>query len=173
MWTLSTASSSTGGGYSISGDNANGYLFGGLAWELYAAVKIPTLSDGTETFAARIGFGDNVSGDHTDGAYFQHDNSTTNWIGKTANNSSRTTASGGSSVGVTAGWNYLRISVASDGSLVTFYVWSGGAWVSIGTSSTNIPTVAGREFSFVATIVKSAGTTARTLSLDVVDIFAY
>jgi len=173
IWTYSTSTSSTGVGYMLSGDNASGILFNGMAWELYMRLKIPTLSDGTETFAVRFGFGDNVTGDNTDGAYFQHDNTTNIWLGKTANNSSRTTASGGTPVTVTAGWNDLRISVDSTGSTVTFYVWSGGAWVSIGSSTTNIPKTAGREFGVVGHIVKSAGTTARTLSLDKIRLIGY
>lgn len=171
VWYISTGTATTGYAYSILGpSSADTIVFGGYAVEAFMRIKIGNLSDGTETYALRIGFGDSTAADFTDGVYFQHDSTTGDWIGKTSNGSSRTTASGGTAVAAAADWQDVRISVNAAGNLATFYVWSGGAWVSIGTCATNIPTT--NKCAWMWHVVKSAGTTARLVYIDHLTIVA-
>lgn len=159
-WYSRTGTSATNGYHYILTANS-AYLFGGgTAYVFYGAVKLSHLSDATDTFVVEIGWGDNSATPPADGAYFSYSDTgaTPYWTGVTANNSSRTTASGGSNVAVTTGWTHLKIVVAADASRVDFYVWDAGAWVNIGNSTTNIPTTTGRECGGRCTIRKSAGT---------------
>lgn len=132
-------------------------------------LRVPTLSDGTETFTVWVGFVDNgaITGDTTDGAYFIYSSASTyytniaNWSGKTSNNSSRTEVS--SATAVTANQFYtILIDVNAAGTQADFYLDG----VLIGSSTTNIPTGSGREFGFGYKIEKSAGTTSRNLDID-------
>jgi hypothetical protein len=47
------------------------FLLGGGSAVFETVVRIPTLPDGTQSFAFRIGFGDSVSADFADGVYFE------------------------------------------------------------------------------------------------------
>lgn len=142
-------------------------------WSYTVRVRSPAaLSTDADVYHLWIGFGDSTAGaDPVDGAYFEYQHTlSANWLGKTSNNSTRTTASGGSDVAVVANtWYDLRME--GNSSSVTFYVSSDGGytWTNIGTSSTNIPSTSGREFGLQVIISKEAGsvgTTSRSLYLD-------
>lgn len=139
--------------------------FGGGRTIFQCNVRVPTLSDATELFVVSLGFGDNFSaaGLPTDGAIFTYSSSsaqytnTTKWSGMTLNNTASTEVP--SSITVTAGQFYqLRIDANAAGTQIDFYVDG----VLIGSSSTNIPTSAGREFGLGYKIEKLAGTTGTT-----------
>lgn len=124
-------------------------------------VRIPTVSDGTNTFTFRCGWKTGIASTPTDGVYFEYSSdapSSGNWIGRTTASSTSTTASGGSTIALSAG-AWTRLTITWDGTTMTFLV--GG--VSIGTSTTNIPTVALAES---IDVIKSAGTLARTALVD-------
>jgi hypothetical protein len=137
-------------------------LFGGgkIVWQ--GAIKLSALSDGSETYAIRVGFFDST-GTVTDGAWFEYTHSANsgNWTGKTANNTATSTVNGG--VAANTNWQKFTMIVAADGSTVDFYVDG----VQLGTPlSTNIPTSAGRETGMRMAIIKSVGTTERTMTID-------
>lgn len=123
--------------------------------------RIPTASDGTNTFSVRFGFIDSGSAESTDGVFFRYSHSVNggNWQCVTRNNSSETAIN--TSLTPTT-WRDFRIEIAEDGSSAEFF--SGGT--SLGTISTNIPIASGRETGFGAVITKSLGTASRTLELD-------
>jgi len=121
-------------------------------------VQVPVLSNATQRFQWRAGFGDSPSADFTNGIYFEYDDSQSlNWRIKTANSGTRTITN--TSTVVTAGaWVRLGIST-SNGSLFTFFING----VSVGTISTNIPTVG---LSPIMQMVSSVGTTSKQVWVD-------
>lgn len=124
-------------------------------------VRIPLLSTVGEEYIIRIGFLDSPSADAGDGAYFIYDRLTSvNWIMGTAQSSTRTATASSTAVAENT-WLRLKVVVNAAGTLATYYVDG----VSIGTVSTNIPG-AGQNLGYGAHIVKSAGTTARTMETD-------
>jgi hypothetical protein len=146
---------------------------GGAYWE--AAIYINTLSDGTETYAYRIGFGDVFSGDLTDGLYFEYDSTASaNWQVKTAAAGSRSTVV--TTTTVATGWVYLRAEIVRGGAEAKFYIsadpWAG--WTEVAASSgtypivSNLPTGTTHYTGWLHNIIKSAGTTARIVAIDYV-----
>ncbi|MGI0076818.1 MAG: hypothetical protein ACREAU_05365, partial [Nitrosopumilaceae archaeon] len=127
-------------------------------------IQVPTLSTAAEEFLSYVGFTDNyaIAGDVVDGIYFQYDRLTSaNWRICTANNSTRTKTT--TSTAVTAGtWIKLGIVVNAAGTSVEFFING----VSVGTTTTNIPTAAGRDTGMGCKIEKTAGTTSRTFLVD-------
>jgi hypothetical protein len=128
-----------------------------------ARVRIPNLSNATDSFTVRIGYLDSVSGEATDGAFFRYTHSVNsgNWQAVCRDNNNETTAN--FSVGpVTSDWQKLAINVYPDGSRVDFTIAGTGTEA----IATNIPTTSGRQTGLGYSIIKSAGTTARTILLD-------
>lgn len=126
-------------------------------------VRLGNLSDGSQSFTVRFGFMDDVGGDAPDGVFFRYSHGTNsgNWQGVSRNNNSESVVN--SSVApVTSGWQKMRIVVNAAGTSVEFFINE----TSIGTITSNIPTASGRETALGASIIKSAGTTARTLLMD-------
>lgn len=122
-------------------------------------IYIPDLSAVAQEYDLRFGFLDSISGDPADGAYFEYDrNTSTSWNCKTANNSNRTTTGSGVVV-VEDDWIRLKVVVAARGERATFYINDR----LVASHATNIPTAAGRETGAGCVILKSAGTTARTV----------
>lgn len=143
--------------------NNTGYLFGAGVAVFTGIVYLSALSDGTDTYAARIGFGNTLTADNVDGVYFEYDSTTSpNWIMKAANNSVRTATV--SSTPVVAGaWLNLTIVINATASAAEFFVNG----TSIGTIiGTNIPKLPPRISAPSASIIKSAGNTSRTLYVD-------
>jgi hypothetical protein len=130
---------------------------------LMGRVAVPTLSDGTDTFNVRVGFLDVGNAAATDGAYFELATTTdTEWQCVTANGGSRTTVD--SATTAVAGTEYtMQITVTTAAAVFTI---NGSQVCSIGT---NIPAAA-TQTGVVLTILKSAGTTARTLTADYVEL---
>lgn len=131
-----------------------------------AIIKIPTLSDGTQTFTARFGLNDvaaGTGGDGTDSIMFRYTHSVNGgeWQGVTRSNSTESTLD--TNVVADTNWHTFEFEVNADGTSVEFFI--DGA--SVGTISTNIPTGTSRTTSLnPAQIHKSAGGTARTIQLD-------
>jgi hypothetical protein len=160
VWVLSTTTSGTASALLVRQFLSD--VFGGGVMRFECSIKLSALSDGTDTYTAMFGWFDTSSTSPTDGAYIRYTHSVNsgNWQGITRSNSSETPVNG--SVAASTSWTKLGIQVAADGSSVEFFVDG----VSIGTSSATIPTGAGRETGLRLGIIKSAGTTARTVSLD-------
>jgi hypothetical protein len=166
IFQLSTASSATGRGSLLASINPaiQPFTAGDGAITFESQIRIPTLSDGTDTYSIRLGFQDTATGGvSTDGAYFEYLQTTSaNWRFVTANNSTRTTTEGSSPVAVASGsWITLRVDINADATEAKFYVND----TLIATTTTNIPG-SGRAFGYGVHILKSVGTAARTVDID-------
>jgi len=144
--------------------NVGAVIMGGGEISCEMRVRIPILSDGTNTYTFRIGLGDNTAaGDHADGVYFEYNStvSASNWLLKTANNNTRTQVT---STGIVAGntWQRLKFITNAIGSSTDFYVDD----VLVGTIGTNHPVAVGRQTGPMMKIEKSVGTTNRQVYVD-------
>jgi pyruvate/2-oxoglutarate dehydrogenase complex dihydrolipoamide dehydrogenase (E3) component len=136
----------------------------GGAFELEWAIRIPTLSDGTETFDVWCGLGDEIStSNQTDGIYFRYDHDTSaNWLAVVSKTGVRTSTD--TTVAVAANtWVNLRIEVNADATEVLFYI--DGTLVRTETGA-NIPNTGSNLCGIILGMVKSAGSTARTVQVD-------
>jgi hypothetical protein len=144
--TIKSAATANTGGW-IGSESTAILLSGGESYE--AIFNIATLVTPT----IRMGFLDSVSStDAVDGVYIEIPSSG-NAVGKTANNSTRSTT--GTNVALSTGtWYRARIDVNSDATQVDFYIFSdAGVQLWHDSLTTNIPTATGRETAirFVAT----------------------
>jgi hypothetical protein len=150
------------------------FCFGGGAWVFETYVNVETLSDLTNRFRFVTGFGNNpTNASDSNAAIFTYDEggiqngtiTSPNWQCVTSVNSVRTLTT--TSTAVTAGaWTKLRIEVNAAGTSVTFYVNG----ILVATHTTNIPTfvspTANRGFNVKQSILKSIGTTNRSVFCD-------
>lgn len=157
-----TGTTATGRSGLLSGVSAFRFGAGKTIYE--TRVRLSNLSDGTDTFTVRLGYLDSVSAESTDGIFFRYTHSVNGgfWQGVCRNNNTESVANF-SVAPVTTGWQKLALTVYADGSRVDFTI--GTTTLSV---TTNIPTAAGRETGIGHFILKSLGTTARTMSLDYV-----
>lgn len=160
-----TTSTSAGGRAALISYSTTCIRLGGGEAIIEYRVRIPTVSDGTQTFTVRCGFMSDAGGDAPNGVFWRYTHSVNsgNWQGVARTNNSET-ATNFSTAPVTSGWQKLRIVVNAAGTSATFYING----TSVGTVSSNIPTASSRETAIGASIIKSAGTTARTLLMDYV-----
>jgi hypothetical protein len=147
-------------------DSYQHILFGAGTYTIETDIYIETLSDGTENYTLRFGFGDSVTADFVDGAYFEYTDvgggtPTPNWYKCTASNSTRTKTN--TTVAAVAGaWTRLKVVVNAAGTSVEYFING----ISVGVVTTNIPTGVGRETMAVFSLIKSAGITARLQYVD-------
>lgn len=150
--------------------NAAALRLGGYSWAFEKSLNITTLSNSTDRFQVIVGFHDIVTvANQTDGVYFLYDEggistgsaASANWQCVTSNNSTRTFNTTSSAVAA-ATWVTLRIEINAAGTSADFLING----VVVHTTTTNIPTGAGRETGFGFFILKSAGTTTRTMDSD-------
>lgn len=167
------ASCSTGTtttGYAeVATDSQAAIVLGSGEVRVRCAFRMPTLSDGTDTFTVRAGLGDSaVAGAPTDGVFVRYTDGINSGKFEVVTRSNGTETAADSGVTAVAGtWYRFDAIVNADASEVSFYMKDGsGASVLVATSSTNIPTGTARALGVQASILKSAGTTARTLELD-------
>lgn len=131
-----------------------------------ARIRIPTLSDATNRYVLRVGFGDNDSADMVDGVYFEYDDSASAfWRTKSSSNSVRTIINSSVTVAINT-WYRLDIEVNDAGDEAKFYIDDVLVATHNAANGYNIPTGAGRETSVGTFVIKSIGTTARTILLD-------
>lgn len=129
-------------------------------------VRPPALSDGTDTYTAYFGFGDNVvSGDMNDGCYFRYTHSVNSgkWEAVNAGGGSRTAVD--STVSASTTYKIFEIEINQAGSSVTFTI--DGVSVS---NTTDIPTGSSEVFGMIFKIEKSNGTNSSDLYMDWYDI---
>lgn len=125
-------------------------------------IRLPNLSNATNRYVIRVGFGDTDTADHVDGAYFEYDDAASAlWRVKTASNSVRTTTPTAITVAANT-WYRLEVEVNATGTEAKFYI--DGTLVA--THTANIPVGSGRDVGAGAFLIKSVGTTARTVMLD-------
>jgi hypothetical protein len=132
-----------------------------------AVVNIEALSDATNPYRLRIGFGDlivaNSTTDQNNGFYFEYEHSSSvNWRLKSAASAARTTTT--SSTAVATGWQVLEARANAANDTITFYVNG----TSIGTVAGTLPTAAGNEFApmFSITRMTATGNANRSLLVD-------
>lgn len=123
--------------------------------------RLRNLSDGSETYVARIGFADQQSAAPNNGLWFEYTHSVNsgNWTIKSANGGSTTTAN--TSTAADTDWNLFSIEVNADATSVSFSI--NGTEVANSPVTTNIPTNACGPF---FSMTKSVGTTTRDLDAD-------
>lgn len=165
---LMTGSTTTGRAGRISG--AAAVVFGTNLWHFETTVGLDTLSDGTNTYAARLGFMDNITGDPTDGAFFRYTNGVNSgkWECVTRSNGVETASALDSGVTVDTSLHNFLIEVNAAGTSVDFKI--DGATVATGTA--NIPTGTSRATGFGYSIIKSAGGTNRNLNYTYTTVYS-
>ncbi len=125
--------------------------------------RIPTLSDGTNTFTTRLGFLDTVSAGPAFGAWFElESNASTSIQCKTADGTTTTTSA--SMVIVANTWYWCRI-VLIDNTSAVFQINALDSTIATNTNTltTNLPVSGSLSFFHGMTVIKSAGGTARTV----------
>lgn len=169
-----TAASATGRAAVASSVSA--IRLGGGEWEFEALVKITALSNATERFQFIIGFLDTLTAaNQVDAVAFVYDEGGVStgstaaayWQTLTASNSTRTFNTGLSQQAVGAAtWVKLKIVVNAAGTSAAFYIND----TLVATHTATIPIAAGRELGFGWLLIKSAGTTARTIDVDYLEV---
>jgi len=165
---LSTGTTTTGYGAFGSNDTGQSFLLGNGDYYRYEMVlRIPTLSDATNTFTVRTGLFDSAGSDGVDGCFFKYSNGVNSgkWQGVCINNGTSSTCDALTTVAANT-WYRLTVVVNSAGTSTDFQING----VSKCQVTTNIPTASGRQTSSNVGIAKSAGTTARTLDLDYMEL---
>jgi hypothetical protein len=124
------------------------------------------LSDGTDTYTLRVGLIDSVAAEPTDGVYFRyvHSANSGKWLAVTRANGVETTVDTGITFAINTNYR-LSIEVLGDASKAFFSING----VPVASSTTNIPTGAGRELGVGGFILKSLGTTSREFYTDYSD----
>jgi len=143
MTTTSSATANSGHYSYYLNLNSLMYFQGG---EVYEAIYQPKLASNTNT-TTRIGFHDATTvTDAVDGAYFEIPPGSFDVVGKTANNSTRTTSSALGTLTVNS-WYKFRITVNSNATSILFEIYDDtGVLVGSQTNTTNIPTTSARLF---------------------------
>lgn len=159
---LTTGTTATGRASINTTTTLSQIFFSGGQVAFQTSIFIPTLSNATQRYSLRIGFGDNVAaGNFVDGVYIEYDDSlSANWQYATSSNSTRT--KNNSTVTVATGWNELKIIVNSTGTNADFYINN----TLLGSITTNIVTTLVRATGVVIKIEKSVGTTASLIYCD-------
>lgn len=140
---------------------ASSIRFGGGVLDLTWRFRVPTLPDGTDSFACYLGFGDAMNVDPVDGAFIYLSQASANFRYRTRANNVQTDVDSGLAA-VAGTWYKGRILVNNAAASINFTI-DGGSSQDI---TTNIPTGSGRETGIIANIIKSAGTNARNLHID-------
>lgn len=168
---LSTGTSNTGTVSYLTSTVLNApILLGGGITIFETLIKFPNLSTASEEYYCRFGFSNatSITTDPVNGVFFKYDRATDGdfWSINTADNASRTKTVLSSAV-VADTWYKLRIVVNADASAVEFYIND----TFVGLMAANIPKTAGREVGFLTGIAKTAGTTARSISMDYIALY--
>lgn len=142
----------------------------GGEWYYRIAVNVTALSTSGERFQFLCGFQDsNSTSDQTDGVFFLYDEggvssgsaASANWQCVTSNNGARTFTTTSNAVSA-ATWASLSILINAAANSVGFYIND----VLAATHTANIPTGSGRLVGFGWLLVKSVGSTERTVDID-------
>jgi hypothetical protein len=165
VWRMTTGTTTTGWAY-VSGNNSAQALFLGGGLTIFEViVKLSAVSDGTDTYSSVLGVTNSQAGVPTNGIYFSYTHSTNggNWTFNCLKASSTTSVDTGVAASTSA---YQRLTwiMNSAGTSVQAYVNGVAAGAAI---TTNIPVAALQP---VLNIVKTAGTTSRSVMLDAVSL---
>jgi hypothetical protein len=167
---MQTGTGTTGyAGMTLGPNNSSQVMqVGGGAITLLYVVKIDNLSTGTDTFQPFVGLTSNQGPGGLNTQYvvaFSGDsNAHTNWQCLTNNNGTVTLTDSGVAVGT--GWTTLQLTINAGGTSVQFYING----TSVATVTSNLPAT-GNTMSPQMWVLKSAGTTNRTMSCDIFWMF--
>lgn len=119
---------------------ASGFIVGGGEITLQWYAKLGILSDATNGYVCRIGFGTAVTGSVTNGMYFQysHISNSGNWQLENGQASSYTTVN--TTTAADTNWHIFKIVINAAGTSVAFYI--DGVEVTNSPLTTKIPTLA-------------------------------
>lgn len=133
-----------------------------------AVVRIPTLSDATNTFLVQVGLHDNLSGSPIDGLYFEYTHSVNagDWTTYVYSNSGTTGGFDTNTAVATGNWYRLEIEVNAAASQAVFSI--NGSVVQTFTGT--IPSGSARLMGFMVQIRKTAGTTNRSVYADYIGL---
>lgn len=164
---LKTGTTTTGTAR-ISTNQYDQIIFGTNRVLCESMINLPTLSTSTERYIVKAGFSDAFSLSGTDGAFFEYSDNVNSgkFLCYTVSNGSQTTADSGVTVSANS-WYRLGVEVSRNASEATFFI-NGSRVASI---ATNVPSGDSRGTGFMTYILKSAGTTSRTLIVDSVLVF--
>jgi hypothetical protein len=140
------------------------FQFGSGVVTIWAKVRFPTLSDGTDTYTYRVGSIDADTSDGTDGIFFRYTNGVNSgkWEGVVIQGGVATAVDLGVAVAANT-WYTLKSVTNSAGTSTEFFI--NGA--SGGTNANTHPSTADLENCGIGfSIQKSAGTNARTALID-------
>lgn len=154
-------------GLGTSGGNASIFSFGGtFGFWVNAAVRIPTLSDASNTFTDWFGYNDSQTADGTDCLHFKYSHGVNSgkWqiLSKKAGAIMQTIDTGVTVVANTFYDMYIEVNPAGD--LALFYI--DGVLVGTITGTANIPNGTGEAMGLYILHNKSVGATNRELDVD-------
>lgn len=137
---------------------------GGVAFKFGFYIKIPVLSDGTDTFLVELGMiqGLFATTAITDGVFFSYTHGTNSGKWLINNKASSVSTPLDSGVAGSTNWTYFEISVNAAGTSVSYYI--NGVQTSNSPDTANIPV--GVDLTFFYRINKTAGTNARVVTGD-------
>jgi hypothetical protein len=168
---MQTGTTTTGSAQQVTNAAYQPFRFDAASYTFEFVAKIPTLSDGTDTFAVGMGLADMDAGvpippqATLGGAYFRYTHGTNSgkWEAVTATLPASLTAT---DTGIAADTSFHRytIKVIQSGS-VLFYIDG----VLVATNSTNVPTTVAANLHW--RINKSAGTTTREWHIDAYSLY--
>lgn len=129
--------------------------------------KIDALSNSTDTYTLRLGFQNNTSAESSNAVFFRYTSGGTgNWqIATRVNNTETATDTG---IATDLNWHKFRVEINSAASSANFYIDGS----SVGAIASNIPTGASQSLGAACSVIKSAGTTARTFNADYIYVGA-
>ena len=170
--TFRSTTGTTATGRAAFGSTLNSLALGSGEAFYETAVNVATLSNATERFSTIVGFYDSTTANQVDAVAFVYDEggvstgstASANWQVVTSSNSTRTWTTTSNAVSA-ATWVKLGILVNAAGTSVGFYI--NGTLVA--THTTNIPTGTTRAVGFGSQMLKSIGTTARTMDIDYIE----
>jgi hypothetical protein len=165
-----TTTTNGAAGLKMGNNTGTDYAFnlGGGALDMSWSINLSALSNGTDTYTIRIGMANaNSTAAPSNGIYFSYTDTgaSANWKINTTASSSTTTQD--SAIAVTASaWHTLRITVNAAATSIAFYI--DGVQATNSPLSTNIPTA---RIAPELIIIKSAGTTLTTMSVDYCSLY--
>jgi hypothetical protein len=163
-----TAASTSAAEY---GTGTNEIAFGSGRVVYETSIRLPNLSDATDTFTITAGYFNclfSASCSPTDAVWitYTHGVNSGKWRGICIEDSSTTNVDDAGTAVAANTWYRLGITVNADATSAEFFVNG----TSIGSCSTNIPDSAD-PVNPIARILKSAGTTSRTMDIDYVKVY--
>lgn len=165
----SSTSTSASGSAGIGSAAQDTVVFGAAVHRLTAVCKLPVLSDATQTYTVVIGFSDSrTTALPADGVFFSYTHGTNSgrWTAMSYSNSLSSTLFTDTAITADTAWHTYEIAVNAAATVALFYI--DGALVATRSTAAgdSIPTGSARATAANVTIIKSVGTTSRSLYID-------